>query len=343
MARTNMSNLLGNWRVPLHANPGLWFDKYLGYITDAENAEKDSAKTEHVRQTAMLHEPVDYRSFYDARLQILRNIAVCREAEVVTRLAIGMGSESAIETNIALHRVYGTPVISGSSIKGLVSHFLIQYGGENWARGSENHCVVCGDELNAGYLTFHDALYVPGSGKEGKALHMDVMTPHHSKYYDGSGKPPADWDTPTLVPFLSATGRYLIAISGPSDWVKIVFKILEYAIRFEGVGAKTSSGYGRMVFSRGFVQNEQDMAQAADRRLIELIDEMEKLVSSDKETRKATKRKLKEFTRGFSSENESDVAAARKIDEKAIQLNIKDDLKTTKPDWFEPIRIILDE
>jgi CRISPR-associated protein Cmr6 len=55
------------------------------------------------------------------------------------------------------------------------------------------------------------------------------------------------------VPFLSVTGRYLIALAAPelpnpSEWIQATFAILEGALEEMGIGAKTSSGYGRMKF-----------------------------------------------------------------------------------------------
>jgi len=72
-----------------------------------------------------------------------------------------------------------------------------------------------------------------------------VITVHHPDYYQGANSP-ADWDNPTPVPFLSATGDYLIALAGEDGLVQKAFAILGLALREEGVGAKTSSGYGRM-------------------------------------------------------------------------------------------------
>jgi CRISPR-associated protein Cmr6 len=77
---------------------------------------------------------------------------------------------------------------------------------------------------------------------------LDVITVHHPEYYRGENLPPADWDNPNPVPFLSATGSYLVALHGPESWVEAAFKILQLALAEEGIGAKTSSGYGRMVF-----------------------------------------------------------------------------------------------
>jgi CRISPR/Cas system CMR subunit Cmr6 (Cas7 group RAMP superfamily) len=37
-------------------------------------------------------------------------------------------------------------------------------------------------------------------------------------------------------------------LAGPDDWIEPTFKLLKLALSEEGIGAKTSSGYGRMKF-----------------------------------------------------------------------------------------------
>ena len=81
-----------------------------------------------------------------------------------------------------------------------------------------------------------------------------MITVHHPDYYQGD-QAPADWDNPTPVPFLSATGVYLLALAGDPQWVEAAYKILALALCEEGVGAKTSSGYGRMTIA-GMVIND---------------------------------------------------------------------------------------
>jgi hypothetical protein len=119
--------------------------------------------------------------------------------------------------------------------------------GDAWVEGSEAYRIAFGTTEQAGYITFFDALYVPGSGALRRPLHPDVITVHHKEYYTG-GMPqaPADWDSPTPVPFMTASGRFLIALAGPPAWVTATLDILYYALTERGVGAKTSSGYGRM-------------------------------------------------------------------------------------------------
>ncbi len=114
-------------------------------------------------------------------------------------------------------------------------------------------------------MTFFDGLVIPGSGPGGKVLWPDVITVHHPDYYQASGDPPppADWDDPTPIPFLTAAGDFLIALGGPKEWVEAAFKILGLALKNEGIGAKTSSGYGRMEFVEAAVASSASPAAAA--------------------------------------------------------------------------------
>ncbi|RMH34894.1 MAG: type III-B CRISPR module RAMP protein Cmr6, partial [Gammaproteobacteria bacterium] len=169
-------------------------------------------------------------------------------------LAINLGTESVLETSIALHHTYGVPYIPGSALKGLAASFAHQHlDGDEWRKESGwAHKELFGTTEQAGCVTFFDALYRPPEyfqqGKPITPLRPDIITVHHPEYYRGEDTPPSDWDSPTPIPFLTATGKYLFAISGPEEWVNVTFDILEHALEAKGIGAKTSSGYGRMSF-----------------------------------------------------------------------------------------------
>src|SRR5205823_1780838 len=163
----------------------------------------------------------------------------------------GLGDESVLETAISLHRTYGVPYIPGSALKGLAASYARQRLGDDWHKDSKAYEIVFGNTDDAGYITFFDGLYIPGTGFSGKALWPDVITVHHQKYYQNPNTPPADWDDPIPVPFLTATGSYLIALAGPElekqeEWIDTTFAILKDALAELGIGAKTSSGYGRL-------------------------------------------------------------------------------------------------
>lgn len=232
-------------RVARSTHPGVWLDRYYAGGAGEAAAQQKAAL---IGQTADLGEPENYAHFFHAWHTALAEAGACtRVAKVDTRMIVGLGVEAVIETSIALHHTYGVPYIPGSALKGLAAMYARRYLGEEWAETSKNYLTVFGSTSEAGYITFFDALYVSGSGFKSRPLQPDVMTVHHPRYYTGTEPaPPADWDSPTPIPFLTATGQYLIALAGDEGWIAVVFKILQLALQHEGVGAKTSSGYGRM-------------------------------------------------------------------------------------------------
>jgi CRISPR-associated protein Cmr6 len=256
--RNDVGRLLNNKFKLSEANASLWLDKFIfDSRKDANGSQNndEKAKAELVREvTQTILEPPIYKTYFENTwLLHLDNFgAKHRKSKVKNRLAINLGSESVLETNISLHRVFGVPFIAGSSLKGMTAAFIRQYG--DWKKDGDFYITIFGDENNAGFITFYDALYVPNTGfpdKDGvkRPLYSDVMTVHHQDYYGGGNVPPADWDSPNPVPFISATGEYLIALSAPEgceNWLELTFDILGFALATEGIGAKTSSGYGRL-------------------------------------------------------------------------------------------------
>ncbi|MBA2682157.1 MAG: type III-B CRISPR module RAMP protein Cmr6, partial [Ktedonobacteraceae bacterium] len=207
-----------NEKNTLEIHAGLWLDKYI------EKQERDDVgvRAQLVREVATIAEPAIYEPFYNSWKKILEGEhgARTREARTKGRMVVGLGSESVLKTSIALHRTYGMPYIPGSSLKGLVASYVRNYLSDEWREGNESKFfnILLGNTKGAGYITFFDALYVPGSGggAQNKALYSDVITVHHQQYYQsGTSNPPADWDSPIPIPFLSATGTYLLALAAP--------------------------------------------------------------------------------------------------------------------------------
>jgi CRISPR-associated protein Cmr6 len=246
-------------RQESETHAGLWFDKYIGKQKRQDEKLKSGeveSRTQLIGEVAEQPLPSAYLAFFERWKQELKRLGVeLREACVRGRMIVGLGSESVLETSICLHRTYGVPFIPGSALKGLAASYAHQRLEGEWQRGGKLHTVVFGKTDEAGYITFFDAFYVPGSGPEGKALSPDIITVHHQKYYQDASKPPSDSDDPNPVPFLSATGIYLLALAAPdlqqdasqhTRWIDITFQILAKALDEFGIGAKTSSGYGRM-------------------------------------------------------------------------------------------------
>lgn len=233
-------------KPPKDSHAGLWLDKFL-------KDKEDDSKRDLVKRAAEDIQVSDsYKNFHIRWRQALEaRGAVCKPAKVLGRLAINLGAEGVLETAIALHHTYGVPYIPGSALKGLASHYAMNHlNPVEWGKKKPAFQIVFGDTSSAGYINFYDALYIPGSGYKGKALWPDVITVHHPDYYQSGKTPPADWDSPTPIPFLTATGNFLIALEGVGEWVEAAFEILKLALKEEGIGAKTSSGYGRMIFMK---------------------------------------------------------------------------------------------
>lgn len=232
----------------MHA--GLWFDQ-----GPAEIDEGGPAKQRHFDELlAVATVPEEYRRFYQRWHDSVQALGPCTRLAVATtqgRMVVGLGAESILETSITLHRTYGVPIIPGSALKGLAASAAHKHLEDpDWRKTREDgtmgpsHRILFGDTESSGYVTFHDALWIPEGDR--LLLDLDVMTVHHADYYQKPGVPPADWDNPNPVAFLSTRGRFLLAVTGPEDWADAALKILKEALAEDGIGAKTAAGYGRM-------------------------------------------------------------------------------------------------
>lgn len=239
----------GEWaRPPATAHAGLWLDRFVQSV----GREDKETYRDHVKQVAVIPEPAGYAAFFHRWKKSLEGMRArgCA-AKATGRIILGLGNESVIETSISLHRTYGVPYLPGSALKGVAASFAHHHLGEEWKRGGESHVALFGATDTAGYVNFYDALLIPkvDNGYKEKALYPDVLTVHHQDYYSGEAKAPADWDSPNPVSFLSAVGCYWVALGAPAGceaWVDSAYSILEAALKHTGIGAKTSSGYGRL-------------------------------------------------------------------------------------------------
>jgi CRISPR-associated protein Cmr6 len=209
-------------------------------------------------------------------------------AQLVTtgRLIVGLGSENVLETGLRLHHTYGVPIIPGSALKGLASHYCHDVWGQRhdaaapkenklFRRGGGYHSLFFGTADDGGVITFHDAWIAPESLSDG-ALRLDVMAPHHPKWQMNEA-PPTDFDSPVPVTFLSVGGTFDIRVSwsGPAAarpeqrqaWTALAMQLLREALAEWGVGGKTSSGYGRLVLSDSLQGGYQPVPVAPPKRL----------------------------------------------------------------------------
>lgn len=246
------------------AHPGLWYDRYLRQLLTRGERPPDSGAPvpAHIGRVAAMR-PAGQAAFYDAayrrwRAKLTDLEVQPQEMGVQHRLAAGHGGKNATETGLTLHHTYGVPYIPGSSLKGVAAAFAARRLNDLWNEKSEAYRTLFGTTDSAGYITFLDALPKPGEWW----LLPDVLTVHHREYYRAAVRepgeagpplppplPPADWDSPTPVTFLSAQGTFLLALlpaPGAEAWADVAYEIVKLALAEMGVGGKTSSGYGRL-------------------------------------------------------------------------------------------------
>ncbi len=166
------------------------------------------------------------------------------------RMVVGLGNESVYETGMTLHHIYGFPYIPASAVKGITNHYAKE---EYESEKEKRHLIFGVDEKEAGI----------GNAKQGKVIFFDafptgkiilspdIMNNHYPKYYDGGEKPPADWQSPNPIFFLTVKNtafRFALAIKQgeDSELLELAKEWLEEALSENGIGAKTAVGYGYM-------------------------------------------------------------------------------------------------
>jgi CRISPR-associated protein Cmr6 len=196
------------------------------------------------------------------------------------KMIIGLGEHSVYETNITLHNIYGLPYIPGSALKGVLrNHIIKKYYINSDTKDSkeiEKNIIkdkffndLFGGEKNKGNLIFIDSF--PNKNIEIKS---DIMVPHHTKYFKNENDFPRDDEDPKIIKFLVVKGgNFKINIGVRNEYKELKIKIdentgiknnkeeldkktyeefikneIKEALEFNGIGAKTSVGYGFFSF-----------------------------------------------------------------------------------------------
>ncbi len=265
--------------------------------------------------------PQGYEHAYERwRDALMLDSSFAVEGTLASRLFVGHGEASPTDVGLTFHHTWGVPVIPGSALKGLLSHYIqASYGpsdqrahpsdaahaeperaawqGVTWDGSKIKHGpgeayrVIFGapdamsdddyegSEAAQGHVIFHDAWILP----EGEPFVRDIVTPHQRSYYQSSGaQPPTDHDDPNPVGFLNVRPgcRFLIAVSGPPEWAKLALELLQEALTSWGVGAKTTSGYGRFK-SNDWRKLKLGIARAKQSELVQEIADWFKAPSTE--------------------------------------------------------------
>ncbi len=179
------------------------------------------------------------------------------ELKTQTRLVVGLGSGSVLETSIKLHHIYGVPYIPASAIKGVLRAYRIweladwdkdkfkeieKRIDENKPNSDKEKKIIkiFGNQQQKGKLIILDAYPTDFEGFD-----IDIMNPHFPDYYD-KDKAPADWQNPNPITFLvipkGTTFKFFFKNVNVYDGY--LEKNLKEAFENIGIGGKTSLGYG---------------------------------------------------------------------------------------------------
>jgi CRISPR-associated protein Cmr6 len=229
-------------------NFGLLYDCFVGYSPgwSLEGSQKYQEAARLVDAANRWASDAAYRAMYQAVRERWQRIMANNGAESFTatpewRLVVGLGRDSAFETGLTLHRVYGFPYVPGSALKGMTKAWA-EANGELKKTEIE---TVFGQPEKAGTAVFFDALPVSPPW-----LELDVINPHYPEYYrPGSRLPPADWQSPVPIYFITVAAgtEFLFGVgvrSSATDKAALVRTWLRRALQEMGVGGKTTSGYG---------------------------------------------------------------------------------------------------
>jgi CRISPR-associated protein Cmr6 len=239
-------------------NPGLIFDRYTPKIRKGGKSGRDKQRAlETVRDCSPDRGVLTaYRRRLHASVKAAD--AVTFQAETDWRFVTGLGRNSPFEVGFTFHRLYGFPIIPGSSLKGLArawAYFRLKE--EHPERDPEEDLLFAAvfgraPKDDAGESSVGGAVFFEAVPLDNPELELDVMTPHFPDYYAGK-RPPTDNQNPIPIPFLTVKPgvRFRFAVgwrgaSHPKAHAQAV-EWLKAGLEHLGAGGKTAAGYGYFV------------------------------------------------------------------------------------------------
>jgi CRISPR-associated protein Cmr6 len=210
------------------------------------------------------------------------------EIKSSTKALLGIGNASVHEFGVSLSYPMGVPVISGTSIKGLLSSYLARHGGVGWQRSqrdsqkSEWQVELFGGDLKRldqvksyiGSVIFNDAWLLPNRRKW---FTPDIINVHHQSYYSAKQMPDGmDNPIPIKIAALSPDLTFFVSIQGADDAIQFLLPVLELALKEEGLGAKTATGYGRFEMLKPAQEILNDFTKTKQALLSQATEQKEK-------------------------------------------------------------------
>ena len=250
-------------------NFSLWYNKLLSLDPVKHSPEGKEDRSSIAKKFAILqpftNQLLDQKHMIQSdcceKLSRMGWLKIVVTARLKTPLVTGIGESHPLEISLTLDHNLGIPYIPASSLKGLVrfaralnliGQVVVKYDKKNnkeFIDTDEDDLTlkVFGNQKNKGKMIFLDAYphKTPNLG-------ADIINPHYPDYYGEKNSPPADNQSPKPIQFLTVKPgtdfifRFLVSKSKEiSDQTLLDFRnTITKALEQEGVGAKTSIGYG---------------------------------------------------------------------------------------------------
>lgn len=190
------------------------------------------------------------QSWIDPLVRVGR--ARCLKLTARTDLVIHLSSAGPLELGLALHHVYGFPILPATSLKGLA---------RATAREGDGNEALYGRQEACGRVAILDGFPVR------YAAQPDIMTPHFKSWYEGKPGAPDDTENPVPIGFISIAAGAVFEVpllARDPDTARAdldqVENDLRRGVEERGLGAKTAAGYG--VFAIDRIEARPDIAES---------------------------------------------------------------------------------
>ncbi len=288
-----------------NAPPGLRFGMYFqGWTHNWEKHVPDRKRNEPTVLASVCkltnNDKATMKSLAERQAHLAQQVPVLLtlEALATAPFTTGLGNEYPLENGFAFLNPYGLPYLPGSGVKGVLRQAARELASGDWGdthgwTTDAIHTLDTGKDIIKlspldvlfgkqsqdgdtehlrGVLSFWDALpQVPGD-----SLAVDIMTPHHSHYYQ-DGQTPHDSGQPNPISFLTLPPGTCFAFHVRCDqprlerlapdlarddhWQSLLNAAFLHAFSWLGFGAKTAVGYGAMQEDPAFKKRREEEAE----------------------------------------------------------------------------------
>jgi CRISPR-associated protein Cmr6 len=117
-------------RLPASSsNPGLIMSRFLELDIKDDRFQDCRRDIQSAMLGALIQSGEVYQDAFNRYVTALPTLNKNGNFKTVRRMVIGLGGENVLEAGLSLHHTYGTPLLPGTALKGLASHYCDQVWG----------------------------------------------------------------------------------------------------------------------------------------------------------------------------------------------------------------------